>query len=1072
MHIFTKAAIKKLFLFPVISLTSFSLLAQETETLQLRADSAILSYKTTGVRLTGVIKDASTGNPISGVSIKSGTHSATITEENGAFNLSVPSFTGVITVSAPGYQTTDVALRGRNSINIALNNEDLNSVHDIAVMPFGKKTKTQIPYSVSSINTTGNWERSAETPDDYLQGLVSGLNVVRRSGTGGTGADMFLRGFSSLNTRNQPLVVVDGMIYDTNDYGSSLISGHIVNPLANIDLKDIDNITVIKDGGSLYGTKGANGVILVSTAHAKQLATRIDFAAYGGINSAPKNLPVLGVSDYRLYLSDVLQSAGMTNSQIQSQPYMNDAKNPDYSRYHYTTNWQNKVLSSNHSQNYFLKITGGDNIAKYALSMGYLTNNGTIDNTNLNRYNTSFNADLNLSSKLTATANLSFTNIEQNLKDQGLSFSTNPILLSLTKSPFLAVNQVADDGTESPNLADTDIFGRSNPYAVIENAQQTNKSYRFFGSTRFNYAFIKNMSLSSLIGVTYDKVRENTFIPRLGITPQVLDNTIAYSRLGSRVQRLFSLYNDTYLSYKKTFDHKHDLSANLGVRFNNTETEEDAALGFNSPTDDFITVGSGANSLRRIGGDIGKARWLNTYLNVDYALNSKYLLSVNLAADGSSRFGTDVQDALTINGNKFAFLPSVAAGWLISSENFMASAENIDLIKLRASYSLSGNDDIGNYSARQYYVSQNLLGNQGIIRGNIANPTLKWETVKTVNGGLDLALFNERLSLSFDAYSRNTSDMLTALPLATAVGFDYMIANNGSMKTNGYELGVNSRILNKKITLDLGLNLGSYISKITALPENGQITEFGGATFISSVGQTANQFYGFKTNGVYATTTEAQASKTFIRSSAGALTAVSAGDVRFINTYDSPADIDAQVHVIDDKDRQVLGNPNPDLFGSLSSKLGYKRFSVSALFTFSTGNDVYNGTRAILESVSSSMNQTVNVLNRWTYEGQVTDVPRASYNDPSGNSRFSDRWIEDGSYLRLRNLSLAYTLPFKPGFLKNATLYATGNNLFTVSRYLGYDPEFSASGSPLGQGVDIALEPQFRSVQVGIRVGL
>ena len=1073
MYVFTKIAVRKFLLFPLITLTSLSLLAQEADSLSLRADSATFSNQSrSGSKLTGIIKNASTGEVLPGVSIKSGSYSASITGQNGAFTLSVPSYTGVVNVSAPGYQTTNVALKGRNSIIIALNEDEFNSVHDIAVMPFGPKTKTQIPYSVSSINTTGNWERSAETADNYLQGLVSGLNVVRRSGTNGTGADLFLRGFSSLNTRNQPLVVVDGMIYDTNDYGTSLIGGHIVNPLSNIDLKDIDNITVVKDGGSLYGTKGANGVIIITTAHAKQLATQIDFAAYGGINSSPKNLPVLGVNDYRLYLSDILQSSGMTNAQIQAQPYMNDTNNPDYSRYHYNTNWQNKVLGDNYSQNYFLKVTGGDNIAKYALSMGYLNNKGTIDNTGLNRYNTSFNADLNLSSKLTATTNLSFTNIEQQLKDQGRSFSTNPILLSLTKSPFLPINQVADDGTESPNLADTDIFGRSNPYAVIEGAEQSSKSYRFFGSTRFNYAFTKNTSLSSLIGVTYDKVRESTFMPRLGITPQVLDNAIAYSRLGGRVQRLFSLYNDTHLSYNRTFNYKHDLSANVGLRFSSTESEEDAALGFNSPTDDFVSVGSGANSLRRIGGDIGKARWLNTYLNVDYALYSKYLLSVNLAADGSSRFGSEIADALTINGNKFAFLPSIAAGWLISSENFMASANNVDLIKLRASYSLSGNDDIGNYSARQYYISQNLLGNQGIIRGNIANPTLKWETIKTANFGLDVALFNERLNFSFDAYSRNTSDMLTTRPLKTAVGFDYMVANSGSMKTNGYEFAMNSRILNRTVKLDVGVNLGSYNSKITALPEDNQITGFGGATFISSVGEVANQFYGFKAQGVYSTTADAQNSKTFIRSSNGVLTAVSAGDVRFVNIYDSPEEIAADIHVIDDNDKQVIGNPNPDLFGSISSRLGYKRFTVNAIFTFSAGNDVYNGTRAILESVSSSMNQTENVLNRWTYEGQVTDVPRAVINDPAGNSRFSDRWIEDGSYLRLRNLSLAYELPFKPGFLKNATVYATGNNLFTLSKYLGYDPEFSASGSPLGQGVDIALEPQFRSVQLGVRVGL
>jgi TonB-linked SusC/RagA family outer membrane protein len=1073
MHVFTKIAVKKLLLIPVISVMPFALQAQ--------IDSARTKIHKVqgGVKISGSIKDAATGKPLTGANIKSGTYSATISDDNGTFSLHVPNPSGIIHISAPGYQTMELPLKGRSKITVSLNDESLTSIYDQAVLPFGVTSKTQTPFAVVSINSNGNWERTAETPDNILQGQVSGLNTVRRSGTAGSGAEMFLRGFTSLNTRNQPLIVVDGMIYDTKEYGNSLIGGHVVNPLSNIDLKDIDNITVLKDGGGLYGTKGANGVVLINTAHAKQLATQIDFAAYSGINDRPSSLPVMGRDNYRLYLADLMLSAGMSGSAILAQPYMNRANVPNYRRYDYATQWQDLVFKNNLTQNYFMKITGGDNIARYALSMGYLNNNGVIDNTGLKRYNTRFNADLNLSKRLTAVTNLSFTNNEQTLKDQGRSFSTNPILLGLTKSPFLPVNLIDDEGVVSPNLADTDIFGRSNPMAVIEDGQQTNKNYRFFGSVKFDYAISKSWGLGSLLGLSYDKVRENTFMPRLGITPDTLSNAVAYSRLGSRVQRQYSLFNDSYVSYRHNYKNKHDVSAFVGARFSDVDTEDDTALGYNSPTDDFVSVGMGATALRRISGDIGKSRWLNSYLNVNYAHLSKYLLSFNLAADASSRFGREISGVPAFNGNKIALMPSVAAAWLVSSERFMASATQVDLLKLRLSYTVAGNDEIGNFSAREYYVSQNLLGNQGIVRGNIANPALKWETVRTLNAGVDFSVLNERLSLNIDVFNRKTSDMLTMQTLSTAAGFDYLIENGGSLKTKGIEIGANSRVINRSIKLDLGLNLGRYTNELTSAPVNNQITDFGGASTISLIGQSANQFYGHKTNGVYASTAEANASKTFVKVAGGALVPVKAGDVRFVNSFtaDEYEEVNkVAVHkgysIIDENDRQVIGNPNPDLFGGINGKLSYKRFSVSTYFTFSIGNDVYNGTRAMLESVSGTMNQTNSVLNRWTYEGQVTNVPRVSYGDPTGNSRFSDRWIEDGSYLRLRTLAVSYQIPVKQGFLKNATAYATGNNLFTLSKYLGYDPEFSATGSPLGQGVDVALEPQFRTVQLGIRVGL
>ncbi|WP_345952814.1 SusC/RagA family TonB-linked outer membrane protein [Mucilaginibacter sp. PAMB04168] len=1037
--------------------------AQQTSAPQ--TATAVKNKNITGLEVTGQVTDAATKKPLPGINVVIEDVSAAITDDRGNFKITAPSRNSLLQVSGQGYQYKEVSVNNRKTINVALYEDSFASVYDQVTLPFRQVAKSQINYSVASVNTDGSWNRPKETPDNFLQGQVSGLNVTRRSGTPGVGANLFLHGFNSLNASNQPLYVIDGMIYDASTYGNSIISGHVTNPLSNIDIKDIDNITVVKDGASYYGSRGANGIVFINTAHAKELSTRIDFAVYGGMNFTPKNVPLLKSNDYRLYLSDVLRSAGQTDAQIQAQPYMNDnpATNPAYYQYHNETDWQKKVFSTSYSQNYYLKVTGGDNIAKYALSVGYLNNSGIIDSTSLLRYSTRFNADLNLTAKLTANTNLSFSSSEQNLRDQGLSTS-NPMLVSLVKAPFLSINQISETGVQSPNLADVDVFNVSNPVSLIKNAQQTNKYYRFFGSVKFNYQFNKHHSLSSLTGLVYDKVRENTFIPRLGVAPDTLRNAVAYSRLGASIQRYNSFYNDTWYSYKRSFTGEHDLMFNAGFRYHDSESEQDYAQGYNSPTDDFVSIGTGVSSLRRLSGDYGKWRWLNTYAAANYSFQHKYFVSANLSIDGSSRFGKEIPGALSIAGNKYAVLPSVAAGWLVSSEEFMSGLSAVDLFKVRVSYGLTGNDDIGNYSTKSYYVSQNLLGSQGLVLGNIANSQLQWELSKKANLGLDIALFNERLSLSIDAYHNVTSKMITFDPVSSAAGMRYVIANSGGMRTNGVDLALNSRIINSAIKLDVGVNLSTYSNRITALPSNNTVTNYGGATVVTQIGQPAAMFYGYKTSGIYASNAEAATANLSIRGTDGGLIPFRGGDVRFV---DANGD-----RVIDDNDRTIIGNPNPDFFGSFNGRLSYKNISIAALFTFSSGNQLYNGPRAILQSLSSPANQFANVINRWRFDGQATDVPRAAYRDPMGNARFSDRFIEDGSYLRLRTLAINYNLPVKPKFMKYATIYLTADNLFTVTKYLGYDPEFSGSGSALAQGIDTALEPNFRSAQLGVRIGL
>lgn len=1065
MHIDSKT-VKNIFL-PCLFFFAFSnqLLAQETDTVS--TTEIVTIKRATGPKITGMVTDAASGKPLPGINVSVTGYSAALTDEKGNYTISVPDLRAVVVISGQGYQTKEEALKGRKSISSVLYEESYNSVYDAAVLPFGTVLKNRTPYAVASVNPNGSWERGNETPDTYLQGKVAGLDALRRSGTPDIGADLYLRGYNSLYAANQPLVVVDGVIYDINAHGSSIISGHQTNHLANVDMKDIDNITVLKDAASMYGTRGANGVILITTSRAKDVATRLDFSAYGGYNGSVDKLPVMQADNYRIFLSDLLKTKpGMTDALIKAEPYMNDSPNPEYYNYHQNTNWQDRVMGNGISQNYYLKVTGGDDIATYSLSLGYLSNEGLTNHTDLTRYQTRFNANLNLSAKLKSQVNLAFTRSEQNLRDQGQAYTTNPLYLSQTKSPFLSPYELSETGVQSPNLADTDIFGVSNPSAASEDIQALNRNYRFAGSIGFDYTFSKSFRANTIIGITYDKIRENYFTPQLGIVPVLLPTAIGYNKVAAGVQRLFAVNTDTWVSYKKELNHFSKLSANLGFRFQSSSAEADNGTSYNSASDDFVTLGSTQSTLRIIGGSLGKWNWLNNYFNVNYEAYNKYFLSFNIAADASSRFGKDIPDVLTVNGIKMAVMPSIAASWLVSSEDFMANNSFVESLKLRASYGLTGNDDIGNYTAKSYYVSQNFLGSQGLVRGNIGNTALKWERNAKVNVGVDASFLKERLNVSLDLYQNKISDMLIYEPLFTSTGFSYMLSNGGNMTNKGLELAVSGRIINRSdLKWDMGLTYALNRNKVSSLGGNGQLlTTYGGATIITQTGLAANLFYGYKTNGVYDSETAALAAGLSNKTADGAFIPFQGGDMKF-------ADLNGD-QLIDENDRQVIGNPNPEFTGSYNNKLTYKRWSLDALFTFSYGNDIYNSTRAVLESMSGYNNQGEAALNRWRTDGQVTNTPRASWGDVSRNARFSDRWIEDGSFLKLRTVSLSYNVPVKAAFIRSATVYAIANNLFTVTKYLGYDPEFSAGTSVFARGVDTGLEPGVKSMQLGVRIGL
>jgi TonB-linked SusC/RagA family outer membrane protein len=977
-----------------------------------------------------------------------------------------------------GYAYKEVRVRKPDELTIMLHDESFKTIYRKVGSPFGGKDWGAATEAVAVIDNRESYKKAAVGAESIVQDEGLGVNTIMRSGVQGAGGNMYMRGFASLNADNRPMIVMDGVPYENSTLAPSLISGACITPLTGFDVKDIETITILKDATSIYGSKGANGVILIETTKAQEQATKIDFYAYGGLNLFPERLyPMMNAGEYRAYLTEMLASSGLYSAEnLQSLPYINSEKptlqewgiegNKDYYRYRQETDWQKEIFTSSISQNYHIAIKGGDDVALYALSVGYLNHEGNIKNTDFARYNTQFNSQLNVLKFLKIETNMSVSYSDRRLPYEGFSTNFNPMYVSLIKAPFMAPYRYSEQNIQTPNYEPADVFGVSNPAVLVDGKTSAlNKSYRFFGNTAFNLALGKLVDVSATFGVTFDKTRESVFLPENGLSHEPLAFGMVTNEMKGLVARYLQYYADARMSYRQEWDGEQRVAARVGARYQTNRAESDWINAYNSSSDDMQSLGNGNIDMASISGVLNSWKWTSLYLNGEYAYKQKYLLSLNVAMDGSSRFGKEAKGGVKLFQNVFGVFPSLAGAWVISAEDELALPGWVDLLKLRISYSMAGNDDIGHYASRATYTSQSLLGYYGLVRGNIANPELKWETLTKINAGLDLALLNERLTLSLDLYQNKTSGLLTWMESEDFFGISSYVVNDGTLENKGIELGLHGRVVNAALKWDVSVSCARYLNKLTGLAGGEMLTDVGEATLITKAGSPISLFYGYKTSGVYATAAEADADGLYIQRGDGSTLPFAAGDVRFVN-------LNATDNIINESDRTVIGNPNPDFFGSIVNRVQWKRLTLNAVVTFSYGNDVYNALRASVEAMTGAENQTTAVNNRWRKEGHVTSTPKAAWGDPMGNSRFSDRWIEDGSYVRLKSLSLSYDIPLKTSFIKGLQLYATGNNLLTFTKYMGYDPEFSTMQSPLYYGIDMGVAPQPRAILLGVKLGL
>jgi len=1037
-------------------------------------------YPTRTVR--GVVTDAATKKPIAGAIVRADGidgYSA-LTDDDGSYELKVPVFTTSIFVRTPDYNPVRQGLMpGEQQKTSCLYPAIFNAEYQA-------ETSVRNDYQATDFKYTN----SVNIKDEIQKQLGGQVYTISRNGTPGVGSVMFIQGLNSLNVNAQPLIVVDGVIYDQQYNRVMLHDGFYNDVLSNINPNDIEKVTVMRNGTALYGAKGANGVILVQTRRNKSMATRITANISAGVVLKPKFLSVMGAEQYRSYASELLKTTNTTNREFK---FLNEDPNYYYyTQYHQNTDWKDLVYRTAMTQNYGINVEGGDEVANYNLSVGYTNQKSTLKYNGMGRLNIRFNTDINLSRRVDVRFDASFANTTRNIRNDGAPESydegtpTSPAFLAYVKSPFLSPYSygrgklsdshydINEESYLSEALASYNGYNwkLGNPAAINEYADAENKNR--FENSMLNLSVtpkIKihaNLTLSEHFSYNLVNTNEMYYIPING-TPSYYVSSIGDTRnneVRSLASKQNSVMSDTRLDWQNRYG-AHDIHVFGGVRINWESYTMNSQLGYDTGNDKTPFMSS---SLKNTGDGGTDDNWnaMSMYAQAEYNFLGRYFLQANLTADGSSRFGQDGGNIRMLNA-AWGLFPSVQASWVMTNEPWLAKVKGIDYLRLTAGFDVSGNDDIDYYAARSYFRAQQYLhAIAGLSFNGIGNTKIQWETTRRFNVGLETSLLNNRIALSANFFKSNTSNLLTMQSLGFLSGLDKNWSNSGKLENTGFDVSATFKVLNlKDWQWQLGGSVGHYKNKIKELADGAQYVDNSvyGATIRTQIGQAANVFYGYQSLGVFSTTEEAESASLYVLADNGVdRKYFGAGDIHF-------ADLNGD-HQITEADRTVIGDPNPDLYGNIFTSVGWKRLKLDVRFNYSLGNDVYNYMRAQLEGGSRFMNQTTALTRRWQVEGQTTDIPQITFQDPMGNSRFSNRWIEDGSYLRLKSVTLSYDLPLRSEFIQGLQFWVQANNVFTLTKYLGADPEFTMTGNVIGQGIDLGQLAQSRSVVAGVKINL
>ncbi|KAF0238970.1 MAG: SusC/RagA family TonB-linked outer membrane [Prolixibacteraceae bacterium] len=1015
-----------------------------------------LMAQTSEINIKGVVTESGTRLPLKQVSISvSSTGTTAVTDERGEFTISVPNLEVELVINLPGYNLRNIFLNGREFITVSLVSADYSTFDNSFYTPTGIVTVKDAVYSVASLVSGDINFSNATSFDQALQGKVPGMSVIQQSGMPGHRTFMSVRGISSLYANTEPLLFIDGMIHDYSYANSSLLEGFSLNPMDVLDIDDISNISILKDGLSYLGAAGSNGVINVNTEQKAETSTVMKFSAYGGVTMAPKNQDLLNAGEFKNYFTEMLNSQGYNSGDINTiYPWLKgNPSSKDYYKYNNSTDWQDETFSPSAVSKFHFFLKGGDDIATYNISTGYLSHKGIYENSAYTRYNLRINGKINISDKFSVTPNAKLSLADSKLANHGPSAWKNPILASALKPSVMApYARDPETGATLDYLDDVgNVFMVSNPTAITQNAQGSNRNYHFLSSVTAAYRFNEHFNISTLVGINFNNSRENIFLPDIGMVQ--VDS--AYNSPGDFVFEFRSTQNHTTFTYTNKTASGHSIVANAGYRYMQNSYKYNLSTDLNTPSDDFKSLGQGSqySFLRSTVGDNRGLKWISFYGDFSYNFRNKYFVNANMSYDGNSA---------TNELNRYNIYPSVGGAWRLSSEDFLTNASWLEDFKIRASYSVAGNMFSSVYdNSKLYYTDRRMNGTGVLTREIIPNEDLELEKKNTINAGADLSVFQQQLNVHVDFFKSNVNNLVIRQELPPTFGYTDYYDNGGKLEVTGLAISADTRLQFSDLIWTIGASVSKEITKIKSLTfinpnTTSIITTIDAAQFITSAGNPVNAYYGYKTEGLLSS---AEAGK--IIGPNGAM--MQEGDIKFKDDGDN---------IINENDKTIIGDPNPELFGNIFTAFAYKNFQLSAIFNYSVGNDVFNYVRYKTESMSGYDNQSKTVLDRWTSANTSAKLPRMAYGDPSGNTAFSDRWIEDGSYLRLSQLTLNYNVPPIQGFIKGVAIYLTATNLFTITNYSGYDPDFIYMNSPFYMGVDYGKMPQTQSFIIGLKLDL
>jgi len=994
----------------------------------------------------GVVLDANSRQPLSSVQISSsGIARSVVTGADGMFTLKAYVPDAVLIFNKSGYYMRTIDLYGRSELTIFLQNEE--------------RTENDPEQTGSAESLEIDRLSDAKVSlSDALVGKFTGLRVANKSGMPGEGSFMNLRGNRTLVGDNSPLVVIDGVPIIMDKQSSNIIYGYSGDVLDPAIIGNIEKVSFLKGADAItFGSLGSNGVLMIETQRGKVSRTSVEFKTVEGVALAGRTIPLLTGLDFSRYMADISGSGFSDSESIGvAFPFLSGNMTAvDKVKYGFNSDWQSMIYKPALQTDNMLKVRGGDEIIQYLVTAGYQTTDGVVDGTGRTKLYTGGNTNINFSNKLRAFASVSFDFIESKLHEQGMAPESNPLLASYSHSPITGVYEVDPDGGIIKEFASIDPYMKvSNPVSVLSNVEAKNKVYDFVVNLGVEYDFMKNLKADVKFGIFYRYVKDDIFIGGMNtnsIAP--LLNGLALNTVRSGASESRDYFGKAGLRYDLS-KKGHNLEAAAGWQLVSSGWSASSGSGINTTTDLYRTLSNVSSIERRTGGYADVLNWMNGYLKADYNYRNQYFLTAAGELDMSSSFGRYTR--------RCHFFPAVKAGWKAVNAQFLRDNKHISDLMLRAEYSVNPNSRYSNAFSSYYYNLKLLRDVSGLVRAGIPNETLGPESVHNLNIGLDFALFGDKLSISADLYQENVRNMIVAAGTSSVYGYSTIYKNTGGMKTRGVEAAISATLIDRGFYWRVGGNISLYDSRITSLGgDRQQFVSLGdGVLLVNEVGKAPYSYYGFKADGVYSTSAEA-ASEGLKTTSGYAFTG---GDMRFRS-------LDGNT-IINDKDKTILGNPDPLFFGGLYSRMTYKGFTLYADFSYSYGADIYNATRRYNESGLSFRNQAASMSRRWVTEGQQTDIPRVEYNDPAGNSRFSSRWIEDGSYVKLKELTLSWETRKKVLFMSGLKVFVTGENLFCITRYTGSDPEFAYSYDMSTIGMDLAKVPVPRFIKLGLVLNL